>query len=166
MDKPAASQERQRQPHLDLGEWHERTRALAEGAAEAGWGEQGDCLREAYALITLAPRSLGAWLAELPPQLEFDTMLAAQCWESAAVSLLAAEAGYMVSRGGDGECLASVLLPGMGEEVSAGAQHMALALVSALASALVAACPRADAIFRPGDMVDLTALPRRTGWLH
>ena len=153
-------------PHLELGEWHARTRALSEGAAEAGWGEQGDCLREAYALITLAPRGLGPWLLELPPQLEFDTMLAAHCWDSAALALLPEEAGYMISRSGDGECMASVVLPGSNEEVSAQAQHGALALVAALSAALVAACPRADAVFRPGDTVDLAALSGRTGWLH
>jgi hypothetical protein len=166
MDKPAPAPGPTRAPCLDLAEWHERTCALCEGAAEAGWDEQGDCLREAYALVTLAPRMLGQWLLELPPQLEFDTMLAAQCWDSAALALLPADAGYMVSRGGEAECLASVILPGAGEEFTARAQHPALAVVAALSGALVAACPRGDAVFSPGDSVDLAALPRHTGWLH
>ena len=166
MDKPAPAHGQIRPPHLDLGEWHERTRALSEGAAEAGWDEQGDCLREAYALMTLAPRGLGPWLLELPAQPEFDAMLAAQCWDSVALALLPEAAGYMISRGGDGDCLASVLLPGAGDEVSAHGLHPALALVAALSAALVAACPRGDAVFRPGDAVDLAALPRHRGWLH
>lgn len=152
---------------LDLAEWRARTMALGQGAADGEWTEQGDCLREAYALLTLAPRGLGAWLAELPAQGDFDAMLAARCWESAAAALLPEHAAWMVSRAPEGDCLASVLLPGEGEgdEASAPGASPALALVAALTSALLNACPSA-VMLRPGETIDLKALPRATGWLH
>lgn len=152
---------------LDLAEWRARTMALGQGAAEGEWTEQGECLREAYALLTLAPRGLGAWLAALPAQATFDAMLAAGCWESAAAALLPQDAAWMVSRAPEGDCLASVLLPGDGEgdEASAPGASPALALVAALTSALLNACP-SSVMLRPGDAIDLRSLPRATGWLH
>ena len=150
---------------LDLGEWCAQTTALGQGAADGEWVEQGECLREAFALLTLAPRGLGAWLNELPARSRFDTMLAAGCWESAALALLPEEAAWMVSRAAEGDCMASVLLPGETDEATSHGASPALALVAALAAALVCASP-APPLRLSAEAIDLRRLPRPAGWLH
>ena len=66
-------------------------------------------------------------------------LLAARATESAALALVPEEAGYMLSRGSSGWHVASFVLPGLEDEVTAEGPTMALALVGAIASALRAA---------------------------
>ncbi|MBU3991608.1 MAG: hypothetical protein KKA12_03510, partial [Alphaproteobacteria bacterium] len=74
-----------------------------------------------------------------PARARVEALLAAGAPESAALALIGGSAGYMLSRGGDGQHLASVVLPGRGEEVTAGGDTLALALIGALALALAEA---------------------------
>ncbi len=66
-------------------------------------------------------------------------LLSVRAYASAALALLPPEAGYMLSRGGHGSHMASLVLPGMDEEVTAEGASAALALLGALAAALHAA---------------------------
>jgi hypothetical protein len=66
-------------------------------------------------------------------------LLAAGAVESAALALVPEEAGYMLSRGNGGWHLASFVLPGLDEEITAEGPTMALALIGAMAGALRAA---------------------------
>lgn len=93
-------------------------------------------LRRFHGLIDHAPSAAFVdGLAEPDPVL-FDTLVSIGTGTSAALSLIGDDAGYMLSRGGDGKYLASVMLPGRYEEATAGADTAALAIVGALAIAL------------------------------
>ncbi|MFM5930491.1 MAG: hypothetical protein ACKOPQ_06250 [Novosphingobium sp.] len=102
-------------------------------------------LREAFGLIHAAPAaSLLAGVA-VPDRAGFEFLVQAGAAESAALSLLGGDAGFMLSRGPEGRFLASVILPGRLEESSAGAETAALALMAALAVGLQdVALPFAD----------------------
>ena len=64
-----------------------------------------------------------------------EVMIAAGAYESAALAVIGTEATWMASRGGAGRCLASIVLPGMTEDVSAEGTTPALALLAAWAKA-------------------------------
>jgi hypothetical protein len=67
---------------------------------------------------------------------QIEAMLAAGAGEGAALSLLPQGAGYMLSRGANGEHLASVFLSGSDSEMTAQGATAALALVAALMAEL------------------------------
>lgn len=77
-----------------------------------------------------------------------EVMIAAGAYESAALAVIGAEATWILSKGGDGRCLASVVLPGMSEEVTSQGATPSLALLGAWASAALVcpARPAADAV--------------------
>ncbi len=149
---------------MNLALWRQRLRALCDGAAEAEPGEADDCLREAYALLAVAPRGLGSWLPVLPHQRAFDALLAAGGGESAALALLPDEAGYLLSRGASGANLASVVLPGRIEDISSQGASAALALVSARAGALSSA--GGDVLFPAADDLPDHLRRRPPAWLN
>jgi hypothetical protein len=64
-----------------------------------------------------------------------EVMIAAGASESAALAMIGTDAAWMLSRGAVDSCLASVILPGMTEEVTAQACTPALALLAAWSSA-------------------------------
>ena len=64
-------------------------------------------------------------------------MLFADATTSAAIELLGADVGYMISHGQNGICLASVMVPGTGKDVTAEGATIALALLGAFTLALV-----------------------------
>lgn len=68
-----------------------------------------------------------------------EALICADAPESAALSLLGTDCGYLLSRGAGGQHLASVMLPWASEETSAGGDTLALAVVGALALALAEA---------------------------
>jgi len=75
--------------------------------------------------------------AQVPSRM-FEVMIAAGAYESAALLLLGEDAAWILSRGGEGRCLASLLLPGMSEEVTCEAASPTLALLGAWACAALA----------------------------
>ena len=100
--------------------------------------EQADRIREAFSLLRQsAGKSKGA-RASLPDEFALETMLATGAYESAAIALLDRETGFMLSRGGNGTCLATIAAPGGAKESTAEACTLALALLSARISALLA----------------------------
>lgn len=64
-----------------------------------------------------------------------EVMIAAGAFESAALAVIGDQATWMLSKGGEGRCLASLILPGMSEEVTSEGATPALALLGAWASA-------------------------------
>lgn len=108
---------------------------FAELCATSGLADQPRRLHEALTL-TRAGRS---------PDL-VKVMIAAGAFESAALAVIGDQATWIISRGGEGRCLASVLLPGMAEEVTGEGVSPALALLGAWAKAslLVTVTPAAD----------------------
>lgn len=97
--------------------------------------DQRGLLRHAAQLLRRGPA--GDDFGILSPA-DFDAMIRIGAFESAAITLLGPETGYLLSRGPNGIHLASVFLPGRDEEVTVEAPTAALALVAALALSLAA----------------------------
>jgi hypothetical protein len=97
---------------------------LADLCAASGPADQADRVREA---LKLTAQSVSHELVEV--------MIAAQAFESAALAVIGPQAAWMVSKGSENGCLASILLPGMTEEVTRKGATPALALIGAWASA-------------------------------
>jgi hypothetical protein len=84
-----------------------------------------------------APAPLTSWLGPVVDVEAMEMMLAAGAAESAALALIPPQAGYMLSRGPNGVHLASVFMPGAGqEEYCAEGDTAALALLAAFVSAV------------------------------
>lgn len=95
--------------------------------AASGPAEQGDRIREAVRLLGMASaaESIEAKLASGAP-------------ESAVLELIGPETAFMLSRGGNGSCLAAVVLPDGSEEMISEGSTLALAMLAAHVSSLLA----------------------------
>lgn len=99
--------------------------------------EQEDRIREAARLFGEGRLAgFGCPEASVDPE-RLDAMLAAGAFESAVLSLIGDATAFMVSRGGNGTCLATAVLPDGSEEAIAEAATLALALLAAQVSALI-----------------------------
>lgn len=110
-------------PHRRPSTWSSDFAELAYACAAADAGQAG-------ALIAAACRLLGCERASN------DALVAAGGADAAALRLVEARAGYMLSRGVGGTHVATVVLDGQGAETSAEGASAALALLGALAAAL------------------------------
>ena len=109
-------------------------------------------LREVYALLSDAPSPALLAGVALPEHSYFETLLRVGAYTSAAFALLGDDSAMMMSRSSDGNHLASVILPGRSEEMTAGGESAALALAAALVLSLC------DLPLMPGDFIqDMTA---------
>ncbi|MCW1402101.1 hypothetical protein OKA06_07090 [Novosphingobium sp. MW5] len=125
------------QPHMPAPDsWFDALGELALTSAGSFPDEEARLLRQLYHLVANAPSP--AFLAGVvqPDIAQFEASVGIGATESAALSLLGEDAGYMLSRGSGGQHLASVILPGRMEEATAGADSAALAIAGALAIAL------------------------------
>ena len=118
-------------------QWRTRVSELCAACVEALAPEGPARLREGLALLTLAPEASFVATAGLPSVASVEAMLACGAQESAALSLLPTGASYLLSRGEDNTCLASVVLPQTAEEVTAEGDSPALAVLAALMASLV-----------------------------
>ena len=98
--------------------------------------EAPDRLREAWLLMHQAPADMHAMWPKLPDMQAFEAMLRAEAHESAALALVGPEIGFLLSRGGNGEALASIVLPGASNDHTVSGATPALALITALGLAL------------------------------
>jgi len=124
-------------PALSGADWREQVGALCDSSMEALGAEALARLRAGLALLRRAPERDSAMLQNLPTSTAFEAMLACDALESAALSLLPRGSSYLLSRGADDFCLASVVLPHTTEEVTAEGATPPLALLSALCASLV-----------------------------
>ncbi|MCB2047556.1 MAG: hypothetical protein KDE32_04935 [Novosphingobium sp.] len=99
-------------------------RDFADKCSRAGPADEAELLREAR-IITRARYS---------PRM-IEVMIAAGAGESAALAMIGKDVAWMLSKGAVDSCMASVILPGMTEEVTMQASTPALALLAAWASA-------------------------------
>ena len=126
----------QQAPACDPGDWADALAAVALACADGSARDEPRLLRALHALLVAAPyRGLTAGIA-LPDAARFAALIAARAGDAAALALLGADCGYMLSRGNHGEHLASVILPGQSAETRATGETLALALVGATALAL------------------------------
>jgi hypothetical protein len=134
---------------MTTGEWRLRLTELCCDCAGALHGEEAEQLGLAHDLLALAAQapvhSLGELLDHLPPRARFEALLGSGAFDSAALMLVPESASYILSRSGDGACLASVLLPQMDEEMTSEADSPAMALVSALLACLASVAEGLDA---------------------
>lgn len=121
---------------VQTDDWADRLADLTGACSTAFARDEARYLRAFHALLRAAPSAeLIAGLA-IPDAARFGALIVASACDSAALSLLGASCGYMLSRGNEGEHMASVILPGQIEECTASGDSLALALVAALATAL------------------------------
>lgn len=121
---------------LRQGAWRRRFAELAISCAGSYAEDEEERIRDALALLAAAPDpALIAGLV-VPGRMQLDRMFASGAGASAALALFGGGSGYLLSRGGDGEHLASVVLPGAKTDVSACGDTLALALIGALSRAL------------------------------
>lgn len=116
--------------------WFDALGELALDCAGAFADDEAELLRRFHSLINHAPSVAFLDGMAAPDPVLFETLVSLGAGTSAALSLIGEDSGYMLSRGGDGQYLASVMLPGRYEEATAGADSAALAIVGALAMAL------------------------------
>ncbi len=122
--------------------WRAHLRALAAECDASAIEEQGERIRDAWQLLASAPQaSSDAQSFSLPPSDAIEAMIEAEAFESAALSLISADMGFLLSRGGNGLAIASVVLPGGEEDHTASGASPALALLGALALALLGGEP-------------------------
>lgn len=116
--------------------WRRQLAELATACAGSFPEDEADRLRHAHALLATAPSPAVLAGLAVPGQGRLAALLEAGGGTSAALALLGDDSGYLLSRGSDGEHLASVVLPGAQHDVTACGDTPALALVGAIARAL------------------------------
>ena len=121
----------------DQMNWADQATALSLECAVTPHRYQANMLRQTDALMGHAPAAISSLIAPPPPLGHFEALLSVGAYETAAIALLGTGIGYLVSRGPEGSCLASVVLPGMSEDMCVEASTEALALLSALLAANV-----------------------------
>ena len=131
---------------LSDAEWRCRLGELALACAGSFPGEEPVRIREICGLMRSAPSAAVLAGLTLPDPSRVDQLIAARAAECVVLAMFGGEAGYLLSRGGSGQHLASVVLPGASEEVNAGGDSLVLALIGALALAWAEASPDAAVV--------------------
>ena len=104
--------------------WKSRLRDLLHDCAASGPSEQADRVADAAELLCIDTPSV-------------QEKLRVGACESAVMEIIGGETSFMLSRGGSGRCLATVVLPDGSEEVISEGSTLALALLAAHLSALL-----------------------------
>ena len=118
--------------------WFARLEEIASDAEVAAPTEAGALLMQLQALIALAPQHRGGIDdGAAVPGAEIAAMIAAGADTSAALAMLPRRSAWMLSSGADGGLfLATLVLPGMIDDVTAQGASPALALIAAMAMAV------------------------------
>lgn len=93
----------------------------------------GDVIVRLAGLLAIAPSPVAKLLGSQPRPGVVDRQLAAEAFESAALTLVGSEIGYLLSRSPNGTAVASTWIPGMGEEHTLKAADPVPALCGAIA---------------------------------
>ena len=123
-------------PGKAVAGWRRQLGELALACAGSFPSEEAQRLRDMHRLLAKAPTSAVLRGAVVPDAERLEQLIAAEASSAAALALLGSQCGYLLSRGAGGQHLASVVLPGAVEEISASGDTLTLALVGALALAL------------------------------
>lgn len=118
--------------------WKARASDLAALCAASAPCEEAERLDEAMALLAQPRLPEGLAVAHAAGEPGLAATIAAGGALSAAVALLGERAGYLISRGPGGVCMATVVLDGSGREESAEGTTPALAVLGAHLGALLA----------------------------
>ncbi|KTR82591.1 hypothetical protein NS277_13285 [Novosphingobium barchaimii] len=121
---------------LSAKAWRGAMDELALVASASGVAATKDRLSELVILLMLAPEPhmlLGV-NAIAPDRLR--ALVDVEAFDTALMAMLSSPVGFLLSRGQDGESLATIALPGALQEQSASGASPALALIAALALSL------------------------------
>lgn len=132
----------------DSGVWTARLRDFLNDCAGSAACEEADRIREAALLL----RSVSTETGSIPDSAAVEAMLACGAGESAVLAILRPEVSFMLSRGGGGACLATVIVEDGADEMISEGATVALALLAAYVSLLVLRSERDDA--RPDGIGD------------
>lgn len=125
--------------------WIARLRDFLHDCAGSAPAEEHDRIREAILLLHDPDGQNGA---PFDPA-TIEAMLACGASESAVLTILGPDINCMVSRGSAGSCLATLVLPDGSEEVISEGATIALALLAANVSMLLAGLERDESISAP-----------------
>jgi len=117
--------------------WKADLRDLLHDCVDSAPAEQADRIREAQSLLRQGAELMGLPSRGLPDIKVTEAMLSLEAHESAVLAIMGGESAFMLSRGPNGNCLASVVLPDGSEEMVAQASTVALALLAAYLSSLI-----------------------------
>lgn len=90
-------------------------------------------------IAALPPAVLRSLLPRFPTSEQFDMLMRAKAYESAAIRLLGSKLGYIASRSPDGTHLTTINVPGV-DEFTFEAESLALGISAGLLAALRALC--------------------------
>lgn len=132
----------------DSGVSTARLRDFLNDCAGSAACEEADRIREAVMLLRGVPAEEGS----IADAASVEAMLACGAVESAVLAILRPEVSFMLSRGGSGACLATVVVEDGSQEMISEGATIALALLAAYVSLLVVRSERDDPrIDRMGD---------------
>lgn len=129
-------------------EWINALRDLSFRCAAEDADRSSARLREMNHLLAIAPAKAGAHGLQALGPARLDALLRADAADAAAMALFGCGAGYLLSRGGDGHCLATVVFPDVPHEESGSGATPALALIGAAAMLLADASSTAPRLSR------------------
>jgi hypothetical protein len=121
---------------LTWAEWLNALHDLSLCCADDGLSETPDRVRELNALLRMAPdEAMIHGLRPLRP-VRLEALLDVGACENAVMAMFDHGPGFLLSRSGDGQSLATIALPGAPREKSGSGANPALALIGALALSL------------------------------
>ncbi len=121
---------------LTLDVWKARMRDLHKDCVASVPREQAARIRDAAHLLRRSDLHASGYAPVSISGTALEAMLSASAYESAVLYLMGDDAAFMLSRGGNGSCLATVVQPDGAEEMIAEGATPALALLAAHMSAL------------------------------
>jgi hypothetical protein len=119
---------------LDVGAWGQQVDAIV-GECDRTAAASGDLLRQVHEILGTGPARICFPIRPDISRGSLEALLDAGAFESAALRLVS-NCGYMLSRGGDGLFIASVVIPAAGRDYSFSGPSAELALCGALAVSL------------------------------
>lgn len=122
-------------------DWFQLIEDLALMASAVPAAQQQAYLESLLRLLAMAPMQAERLGYVQPDAKRLFAFIETGAWESAALSLLPADAGFMASRGPDQNHVVSVVLRGADQESTSSGSTLGLAIVSAFALAIADRTP-------------------------
>jgi hypothetical protein len=129
-----------------LREWMHALDGLGMAISGSDERHEADLIRLFHDLVCHSPTPTLVLGLATPSTARLESLLDLEATDSAVLSFIGPDMGFCLSRGSEGDHLASVILPHRQEETTAAGATMALACLCALTQALANASPalRAD----------------------
>jgi len=119
---------------LDVGAWGQQVEEIV-GQCDCTAAASAELLRKVHEILATGPARICFPIRPDFARNSLEALLDAEAFESAALRLVS-NCGYMLSRGGDGLFIASVVIPAAGRDYSFSGPSAEVALCGALAVSL------------------------------